>query len=329
MSGLEITDANSRRIGINLGSGIGGLNMHQKETVKLAKENGQRRISPFYIPGLIGNMASGFLAIEYGIKGPNFCVQTACATGNHSIGLAAMLIKSGMADVMVSGGAEATITEVGFGGFCNMKALSTKYNDTPEKASRPFDKGRDGFVMAEGSGVLILEELEHAKKRGATIYAELAGFGMNGDAYDIVMPHPDGIGGQKAMELCINNANLNIEDIDYINAHGTSTPLGDKGENNAIKHLFKDHAYKLNVSSTKSMTGHLLGAAGGIEAIASIMAIKNDIIPPTINLENPDEGFDLNYTANTSQEKKIDVALSNSFGFGGHNSSVAFKKFID
>ncbi|MFC1504546.1 beta-ketoacyl-ACP synthase II [Spirochaetota bacterium] len=326
MSGLEgLIEKDPKRVGICIGSGIGGLSMHEKETERKLTM-GHRRISPFYIPCIIGNMASGYLAIEYGIKGANLSIQTACATANHAMAIGFMLIKNNIVDTMITGGSEAAITEIGLGGFANMRALSTKYNDTPEKASRPFDKDRDGFVIAEGSGVLILEEYETAKKRGADILCEICSFGMTGDAYDMVMPHPDGEGAQEAMRVAIDSAGINTDSIDYINAHGTATPLGDIGETKAIKGVFKQDAKHLNISSTKSMTGHLLGAAAGVEAIATILAMKNNIIPPTINIENQDPACDLNYTANEAVKREVKIALSNSFGFGGHNSSVCFRK---
>jgi 3-oxoacyl-[acyl-carrier-protein] synthase II len=326
-SGISIHDGNALRIGINLGSGIGGLKNFQDETIKLMTPGGERKVSAFYITAFIGNIASGFLAIEHGLRGPNSCIQTACASSNHSIAHAFDLIRTGQADVMVSGGTEATITESSFAGFSKIHALSTHFNDTPEKASRPFDLNRDGFVMSEGAGALVLEELEHAKKRKAEILAEIIGSGLSSDAYHIVMPHPEGQGGADAMRQCLAAAGLNPDDVDYINAHGTSTPLGDEAETKAIKAVFNHHSRELNVSSTKSMLGHMIGAAGAVEAILCVKALMHQVVPPTINLEHPAPGLDLNYTPLQPQTRAVRVALSNAFGFGGHNSTLAFRKF--
>ena len=323
-SGLEITEENAERVGVAIGSGIGGLPMIEVNDAKLMK-GGPRRISPFLIPGSIINMISGNFSIRYGAKGPNISIVTACSTGTHSIGESARIIAYGDADVMFAGGAEKASSPLGIGGFAAARALSTN-NDNPEAASRPWDKDRDGFVLGDGAGVLVLEEYEHAKARGAKIYAELAGFGYNSDAYHMTTPIQDGSGAGKCMNLAMKDAGLNAEDIDYVNAHGTSTPAGDIAETNAVKYSLGDYATKLAVSSTKSMTGHLLGAAGGIEAIFSIMAIQDQVAPPTINLDNPGEGCDLDYVANTAREMKIDYALSNSFGFGGTNGTLIFKK---
>ncbi|HXK94134.1 MAG TPA: beta-ketoacyl-ACP synthase II, partial [bacterium] len=324
-SGLDMETVDRNRAGVIVSSGIGGLQTieNQKEVLD---QKGPRRISPYLIPMLIINMASGMVSIRYGLRGPNTSVVTACATGAHSIGEAMRLIQRGDADVMIAGGAEAAITPLGFGGFCSIRALSTR-NDEPEKASRPFEKNRDGFVMGEGAGVLVLEELEHAKKRGARIYGELIGYGMSADAYHVTMPEPDGIGAQLAMRLALEDARLAVEDVDYINAHGTSTPYNDKFETLAIKSLFNSHAAKLAVSSTKSMTGHLLGAAGAVELIACLMALREGIIPPTINYETPDPECDLDYVPNQAREQRIRIAMSNSFGFGGHNAVLIAKRF--
>jgi len=323
-SGLEITDENAERIGVAIGSGIGGLPMIEVNDEKMLK-GGPRRISPFLIPGSIINMISGNFSIRYGVKGPNISIVTACSTGTHSIGESARIIAYGDADVMFAGGAEKASSSLGIGGFAAARALSTN-NDNPEAASRPWDKDRDGFVLGDGAGVLVLEEYEHAKARGAKIYAELAGFGYNSDAFHMTMPTKDGSGAGKCMNLAMKDAGINAEDIDYVNAHGTSTPAGDIAETNAVKYSFGEQAKKIAVSSTKSMTGHLLGAAGGIEAIFSIMAIQDQVAPPTINLDNPSEGCDLDYVAHTAREMKINYALSNSFGFGGTNGTLIFKK---
>lgn len=325
MSGLDIEKENPFRIGVSVGSGIGGLSTIEKFNEAYLKR-GQKGVSPFFIPIAVINMAGGNIAMQFHLKGPNFSDVTACATGTHSIGLAARTIAYGDADVMVCGGTESTITPLAISGFANMKALSTR-NDEPHKASRPFDEDRDGFIVGEGAGVIILEEYEHAKKRGADIIAEFAGFGMSDDAYHYTAPSPEGDGAVYAIKMALEDAGLNIEDIGYVNAHGTSTYFNDIIETKAIKEVFKDYAYELAISSTKSVTGHLLGAAGGVEAVFSILAIKNSLVPPTVNLENPDEECDLFYTPNEAIEKNIDAAISNSFGFGGTNAVVAFKKF--
>ena len=325
-AGLDISKEDPYRIGVLVGSGIGGLKVIQDQTL-IWKEKGPSRLGPLLIPMLIVNMAPGQISISCGIKGPNSCVATACATGNHSIGEAFRLIQHGYADMMVSGGAEAAIVETGVGGFCALTALS-KRNSEPEKASRPFDKGRDGFVMGEGSGIALLEELGHATKRGAKIYAEVAGYGMCGDAYHMTAPSPNGEGAAMCMKLALQDGGLKLEEVSYINAHGTSTELNDKIETLAIKKLFGKQAYNIPVSSTKSMTGHCLGAAGGIEFIASVMAVKEDMIPPTINYETPDPDCDLDYVPNKARSAKVNVAISNAFGFGGHNACVAVKKFL-
>lgn len=326
-SGLKINSQNSERIGIVIGSGMGGLPTIEYYH-KILLEKGWKRVSPFFIPMVIINLAAGQISIRYGIKGPNLAVTTACATGNHSIGEAFRMIQYGDADVMITGGAEAVITPMAVAGFSIMRALSTR-NDEPEKASRPFDIDRDGFVMGEGSGIIILEELEHALKRGAKIYAELVGYGMSSDAYHITAPAPEGEGGARCMKAAINDAGINPEEIDYINAHGTSTKQGDELETQAIKKVFGEHAYKLCVSSTKSMTGHLLGAAGGVEAIFTILSIYENVVPPTINLDNPDPECDLDYVPYKPKKKEIRYAMTNSFGFGGTNASLLFKKFTE
>jgi len=323
-SGLEITDDNAERVGVAIGSGIGGLPMIETNVAKL-EAGGPRKISPFFVPGSIINMISGNFSIRYGAKGPNIAIVTACSTGTHSIGESARIIAYGDADVMFAGGAEMASSPLGIGGFAAARALSTR-NDDPEAASRPWDKDRDGFVLGDGAGVLVLEEYEHAKARGANIYAEVAGFGYNSDAYHMTMPVQDGSGAGKCMKLALNDAGINADAIDYVNAHGTSTPAGDIAETKAVKNALGEHAMKIAVSSTKSMTGHLLGAAGGIEAVFSVMSIKDQVAPPTINLENPGEGCDLDYVPNTAREMKIDYALSNSFGFGGTNGTLIFKK---
>lgn len=322
-SGIEVTDENAGRIGCIIGSGIGGLGSIE-ETTKTIEERGPRRVSPFFVPGAIINMIAGNLSIRYGFKGINLAVTTACTTGTHSIGLAAREILYGAADVMVAGGAEMATTKVGIGGFGAARALS-KRNDEPELASRPWDKGRDGFVLGDGAGMVVLESLEHAQARGAKIYAELVGFGTSGDAYHITSP--SGAGAEASMRNALLDANLNPEQIQYINAHGTSTPAGDMAECGAVKGVFGSHAHALAVSSTKSMIGHLLGAAGAVEAIFSALSIRDQVAPPTINLDDPDEGCDLNFVPHTAQEMKIDAALSNSFGFGGTNGSLIFKKY--
>lgn len=310
--------------GVVFGSGIGGMKLFQDQVVQFA-EHGHRRLSPFFVPMMIIDMAPGLISIRHGLRGPNYATVSACATANNAIADAALVIRSGLADTMVAGGTDASITDVGVGGFGNMKALSTR-NDSPETASRPFDATRDGFVMGEGAGALVLEEYEHAKARGARIYAEVIGMGMSADAYHISAPHPDGLGAKLAMEQALRTAGIDASEVDYLNMHGTSTPLGDVAETKAIKAVFGEHAYEMNLSSTKSMTGHLLGAAGAVEAIASILAITHDRVPPTINFETPDPECDLNYTFNEPQSRDVTVALSNAFGFGGHNTCIVFKK---
>lgn len=318
-------DTDPERVGVYVGSGIGGL-ITWEEQHKILLEKGPKRVSPFFIPMMIANMASGMISIQTGAKGPNSTAVTACATGTHSIGDSLRLIKSGEADVMICGGAEATIAPIGMAGFCALRAMSTR-NDEPEKASRPFDAERDGFVMGEGAGILIVESLEHAQKRGAKIYAEVVGYGMSGDAHHMTDPAPGGEGGARSMLRAIEDAGLALTDIGYINAHGTSTGAGDKAETAAVKRVFGDYAYKLPVSSTKSMTGHLLGAAGGIEAIICALTLKNGIIPPTINYEHPDPDCDLDYVPNQARKADVKAALSNSFGFGGHNATIILKKY--
>ncbi|HMN25744.1 MAG TPA: beta-ketoacyl-ACP synthase II [Ignavibacteriaceae bacterium] len=320
-----LSEEEKNKIGVIFGSGIGGIQTFYDQAVT-NREQGPGRISPFFIPMLIPDIAAGHISMQYGFRGPNYCTVSACATGNNNMIDSYLLIKIGMTDVMVTGGSEASISELGMGGFNANRALSTR-NDSPETASRPFDATRDGFVMGEGGGALILEELEHAKARGAKIYCEIIGAGLSADAHHITAPHPEGTGAILSMKMAIEQAEIKPEDIDYVNMHGTSTPLGDIGETKAIKKVFGDSAYKLNVSSTKSMTGHLLGAAGAVEAIASILAVVNDRIPPTINFANPDPECDLNYTFNKPQDRKVNYALSNAFGFGGHNTSVIFKKY--
>ncbi|MFZ9341649.1 MAG: beta-ketoacyl-ACP synthase II [Candidatus Methylopumilus sp.] len=321
-SGIEVNDNNSERIGVSVGSGIGGINLIES-TSDVFDEGGIRKVSPFFIPGTIINMISGNLSIMLNLKGPNVSIVTACTTGTHSIGDAARMIEYGDADVMLAGGSEAAITELSVAGFSAAKALSSR-NDDPETASRPWDKDRDGFVIGEGAGVMVLEEYEHAKRRGAKIYAELSGYGMSADAYHITAPNMDGP--RRSIVNALKNANVNIDNVQYINAHGTSTPLGDLNETNAIKASFGDFAKKLVVNSTKSMTGHLLGGAGGIESVFTVLAIHNQISPPTINIFNQDPECDLDYCANEARSMKIDVALKNNFGFGGTNGSLVFKK---
>ena len=323
-SGIVVTEENAERIGVSIGSGIGGLPMIEENCGNLFNK-GARRVSPFMIPGSIINMISGHLSIMYGLKGPNVAIVTACTTGTHSIGDAARMIQYGDADVMVAGGAEGTVSALAMAGFGNMRALSSR-NDDPATASRPWDKDRDGFVLGEGAGVLVLEEYEHAKARGAKIYAEVAGYGMSADANHMTAPCADGDGAMRAMRNAMRDAGVNPDQVDYINAHGTSTPLGDVAETIAVKRALGDHANRVVVNSTKSMTGHLLGGAGGVEAVFSILAIMNQKSPPTINLFTPGEGCDLDYCANAARDLKIDVAISNSFGFGGTNGSVLFKK---
>jgi 3-oxoacyl-[acyl-carrier-protein] synthase II len=324
-SGLEVTDENAERIGVNIGSGIGGLESIENTAI-LLHEKGPRRVSPFYVPGAIINMISGNLSILYGMKGPNLAMVTACTTATHAIGDAARIIEYGDADVMVAGGAEAPVTPTGLAGFGNARALSTR-NDDPQGASRPWDRDRDGFVIGEGAGVVVLEELEFAKKRGARIYAEVIGYGMSGDAYHMTQPAAGGEGAARCMNLAMHNAGIDTTDVNYINAHGTSTPLGDLAETLAVKRSFGDYAKHLAVSSTKSMTGHLLGAAGGIEAVYTAMAIRHQIAPPTINLDNPDPECDLDYVPGTAREMNIDIAMSNSFGFGGTNGTLVLRRY--
>jgi 3-oxoacyl-[acyl-carrier-protein] synthase II len=322
---LEITDEIADRTGVIVGSGIGGIEVFEEQVAKLNKR-GPRRVSPFFIPMMISNMAAGNVAIYSGAKGPNMNTVTACASATTAIGEAFETIKRGAADIMIAGGTEASITPSAVAGFGNMKALSTR-NDEPQKASRPFDKDRDGFVIGEGAGIMILETLESAKKRGANIIAEVVGYGASGDAYHITSPAPEGEGAVRAMKAAVDRAGMKPEEINYINAHGTSTPLNDQYESTAIKKLFGDHAYELKVSSTKSMTGHLLGAAGGIEAIISAMAVNENVVPPTMNFEEAGEGCDLDYQPNQAGEAELNAALSNSFGFGGQNACVVIKKY--
>jgi 3-oxoacyl-[acyl-carrier-protein] synthase II len=324
-SGLKITDENAERVGVIIGAGMGGLPAIEHYH-KIYLEKGYRRISPFFIPMLIINLASGNVSIKFGAKGPNSAAVTACATGSHSIGDSFKIIQRGDADVMIAGGTESVITPLGVGGFAVMKALSTR-NDEPEKASRPFDAGRDGFVMGEGSGVIILESLESALSRGAKIYAEIIGYGMSSDAYHITTPAPEGEGAARCMKAALKDAGIEPKMVNYINAHGTSTKYGDELETAAIKTVFGEHAYKLCVSSTKSMTGHLLGAAGGVEAIFSVLSIHNNIVPPTINLEDPDPECDLDYAPNKAKQMDVECAMSNSFGFGGTNACLLFKRY--
>lgn len=323
-SGLEVTEENAYRIGVSIGSGIGGVSGIEKGYDTFLK-SGPRRISPFFVPSNIINMISGNLSIMHGLKGPNLAIVTACSTATHSIGDAARIIEYGDADVMIAGGAEMATSPTGLGGFCAARALSTN-NDDPVGASRPWDLNRDGFVLSDGAGVVTLEEYEHAKARGAKIYAEVIGYGMSGDAFHMTSPSEGGEGAKRCMQNAMRNAGINPDEVDYINAHGTSTPAGDKAETSAVKTAFGDHASKLAVSSTKSMTGHLLGAAGGIEAIFSALAIYDQVAPPTINLETPDPECDLDFVPKTAREMKIDIAMSNSFGFGGTNSTLIFKK---
>jgi 3-oxoacyl-[acyl-carrier-protein] synthase II len=327
-SGLKpetLSEEEKNRIGVIFGSGIGGIQTFYEQSVINFKD-GPGRISPFFIPMLIPDIAAGHISMQYGFRGPNYCTVSACATGNNNLIDSYLLIKNNLADRMIAGGSEASINEIGIGGFNANRALSTR-NDSPETASRPFDATRDGFVMGEGAGALLLEELEIALKRNAKIYAEVIGVGLSADAHHITAPHPEGLGAILSMEIALKNARISPESIDYINMHGTSTPLGDIAETKSIKKVFGEHAYKMNLSSTKSMTGHLLGAAGAVEAIATILAVVNDKIPPTINFENPDPECDLNYTFNKPQDRIVNYALSNAFGFGGHNTTVIFKKF--
>ncbi len=326
-SGLKIDDNNAHRVGCITGTGLGGLSMLE-HFHGLLLEKGPRKVSPFFIPGIIVNLAPGQIAIEHGAKGPNLSTVTACAASTHAVGEAFRMIREGIADAIITGGAEATITPLAFAGFCSMRALSTR-NDEPQKASRPFELDRDGFIMGEGSGILILEELEHALERGAKIYAEVVGYGLSGDAYHVSAPSPDGAGAVNCMKMALEYGGMKPEELDYINAHGTSTKLNDLAENMAIKSVFGDHASKMVISSTKSMTGHLLGAAGGVEAIFSVLSIKHGIIPPTINYDTPDPDCDLDYVPNEARKLTIKTAMSNSFGFGGTNASLVFKACED
>lgn len=321
-SGLTVTEENSERIGVIVGSGIGGLPLIE-ETKETLMERGPRRISPFFVPASIINMISGHLSIKFGLKGPNLAIVTACTTGLHCLGSAARMIEYGDADVMIAGGAESTISPLGLGGFASARALSSR-NDDPATASRPWDKDRDGFVLGEGAGVMVLEEYEHAKARGAKIYAEVLGFGMSGDAYHITSPSMDGP--RRSMVNALKDAGINADQINYLNAHGTSTPLGDKNETDAIKAAFGEYAYKLTVNSTKSMTGHLLGGAGGLESLFTVLAVYNQVSPPTMNIFNQDPECDLDYCANMARDMKIDYAMKNSFGFGGTNGTLIFAK---
>jgi len=323
-SGLEVTDENAERIGVAIGAGIGGVGGIEKGYDAYLK-GGPRKISPFFVPSNIINMISGNLSVMYGLKGPNFSIVTACTTGTHNIGDSSRMISYGDADVMIAGGAEMATSFTGLGGFAAARALSTR-NDDPQTASRPWDVDRDGFVLSDGAGVVVLEEYEHAKARGAKIYAELSGFGMSGDAYHMTLPPPGGEGAQRCMKLALRDAGVNPDQVDYINAHGTSTPAGDKAETDAVKAVLGEHAYNTAVSSTKSMTGHMLGAAGGIEAVFTALAIKDQVAPPTINIFNQDPECDLDYVPDTAREMKIDVAVSNSFGFGGTNGTLVFRK---
>ena len=326
-SGIEISDANRNRIGVAMGSGIGGIGTIEGNYAKyIESDNNPKRISPFFVPGSIINMISGHVSIEYGLGGPNLALVTACTTSTHCIGIAGRTIAYGDADIMIAGGAEHATTVLGIGGFCSARALSTR-NDDPEAASRPWDKDRDGFVLSDGGACLLLEELEHAKARGATIYAELSGFGMSADAYHITAPPEDGDGAARCMEAAMKDAGVDVSEVDYVNAHGTSTQLGDVAETRALKSAFGDHATRLAVSSTKSTTGHLLGAAGAIEAVFSILALHEQVIPPTINLDEPGEHCDLVYVPNTARDAELNMVISNSFGFGGTNGSLLFKRY--
>lgn len=323
-SGIQVNDENSHRIGVVIGSGIGGITGIEQNSI-LLRDSAPRKISPFFVPGHIINMIAGHVSITYGLRGPNFAITTACTTGTHAVGFAARSIMHGEADVMFAGGSEKGSSQLGMAGFGAARALSTR-NDSPQEASRPWDRDRDGFVLADGAGVLVLEEYEHAKARGAKIYAELLGFGMSGDAHHITSPPEDGAGAALAMSNALNDAQLNANEVSYVNAHGTSTKAGDKAESSALKTVLGDHAYQVAVSSTKSSVGHLLGAAVAVEAIFSVLAIRDQVAPPTINLENPDEGCDLDYVPNVAREMKIDTVVSNSFGFGGTNGSLVFRK---
>ncbi|MFQ3578071.1 MAG: beta-ketoacyl-ACP synthase II [Verrucomicrobiia bacterium] len=324
-SGVDLASINLDRFAAIIGSGIGGLQSLSDQHTNLITK-GPSRISPFMIPMMISNMASGLISMEFGLRGPNLSIVTACATANNNIGEGWRIIKFGDADICLAGGAEAAITPIGIGGFASMKALSSR-NDEPERASRPFDKDRDGFVMGEGAGVMVIEELEHAKRRGAPILCEIAGYGLSADAYHMTSPSPDGEGAARCMRMALDHARLNPEQVDYINAHGTSTPVGDICETLAVKALFGNVSKGLSISSTKSMTGHLLGAAGAVELAACVMALRDQVVPPTINLENPSPECDLDYTPNVARERVVNVALSNAFGFGGHNSSIVIRRF--
>ena len=324
-AGLDVSSINKERAGVAIGSGIGGIKTIEETSLQI-NESGPRKVSPFFVPGSIINMISGNLSIRFGLRGPNIAVVTACTTGTHNIGLASNMITNNQADVMLVGGAEMSTSPVGLGGFCAARALSTR-NDDPEKASRPWDKDRDGFVLSDGAGIMVLEEMEHAKNRGANIYAEVSGFGMSGDAHHITSPAPGGYGAVLCMRNALLSAGMSPHDVDYINAHGTSTQAGDIAETEAIKTVFSDHAKELAISSSKSMIGHLLGASGAAEAIISVLTLKDQVISPTINLDNPDEGCDLDYVPHTAREQEINVVLSNSFGFGGTNGSLIFSKF--
>ena len=324
-SGIDISIIDTERAGVAIGSGIGGIKTIEETSIQV-KDSGPRRVSPFFVPGSIINMVAGNLSIRYGLRGPNVAVTTACATGTHNIGLAANMIVNNQADIMLVGGAEMSTSPVGLAGFCAARALSTR-NDDPQRASRPWDKDRDGFVLSDGAGIMVLEELEHAKMRGANIYAEISGFGMSGDAYHMTAPSEGGAGAALCMSNALRSAGMNPDQVDYINAHGTSTPAGDIAETEAIKSVFKDHANNLPVSSTKSMIGHLLGASGAAEAIVSVLSIKDQVISPTINLDNPDDECDLDYVPRTAREQSLKVVLSNSFGFGGTNGSLIFSKY--
>lgn len=318
-------EEDQERTGVMIGSGIGGLPSIEENSI-LVHEKGPRRLSPFFIPASLINLVSGNLSIKYGFKGPNHSVVTACSTGAHAIGDAARIIQLGDAEVMVAGGAESALCRIGMAGFAAARALSTNFNDEPQRASRPWDQDRDGFVMGEGAGIVVLEEYEHAKKRGAKIYAEIVGYGLTGDGYHITAPHPEGKGGYRAMKMALDRAGLTTDQVDYINAHGTSTPLGDEIELGAVKQLFGPDAYKLSMSSTKSSIGHLLGAAGSVEAIFSILAMRDGIVPPTLNLDNPSASCDIDLVPHRAKERRVNVVLSNSFGFGGTNASLIFKK---
>lgn len=324
-SGLNLENEDKERIGVVFGSGIGGMDTFEKQVIAFL-DGGPRKISPFFVPMMISDIAAGQISIKYGLKGPNYATTSACATSSHALADAFFLIQRGSADIIVTGGSEAAITQMSIGGFNASRAIST-WNDRPTEASRPFDKDRNGFVMGEGGGVLILEELEHAKDRGANIYAEIIGAGLTGDAFHVTAPPPEGEGAFRSMREALRDGGIKPEQVDYINAHGTSTPLNDENETAAIKNLFGEHAYKMAISSTKSMTGHLLGAAGAVEAVATVLAIKNSFVPPTINLDEPDPLCDLDYTPKVGKERNIEYAISNTFGFGGHNASLLFKKY--